>query len=93
MNMKVKNKFDGRLYEAIQYSYGKYKECKDFIEEYMDISICPIMPCMNCYGLTSYEDITIIKPSDFIIRSITDGLPRYNNVSEEIMISNFEVVE
>ena len=91
--MKVKNKFTERVYETIQYSYENYEKCKTFITEKMDISIHPIMPDMTCYGLKSYEDITRIKPSDYIIRTITDGLPLYNNVTEEIMKSNFEITK
>ena len=90
--MKVKNKFTDVTYEAIQYSYEKFKECKDFIRENMNVSVSPIIPKMRVYGLTSYENITEINPTDFIIRTITDGLPLYNAVSKEIMENNFEII-
>ena len=91
--MKVRNKFTEKTYEAIQYSYEKFKDCKNFIRENMDISISPIMPNMRAYGLMSYELITEIKPTDYIIRTITDGMPLYNVVSQKIMNSNFEIIQ
>ena len=83
--MKVKNKFTKKTYEAIQYSYEKFQDCKDFIRENMDVSISPIIPNMRVYGLMSYKPITEIKPADYIIRTITEGMPLYNVVSQEIM--------
>lgn len=91
--IKVRNKFTDVTYEAIQYSYKKFHECKEFIRENMNISVSPIMPKMRVYGLISYESITEIDPTDYIIRTITDGMPLYNTVSKEIMESNFEVIE
>ena len=91
--MKVRNKFTEKTYEAIQYSYEKFKDCKNFIRENMDISISPIMPNMRAYGLMSYESITEIKPTDYIIRTITDGMTLYNVVSQKIMNSNFEIIQ
>ena len=90
--MKVRNKFTEKNYEAIQYSYEKFQECKDFIRENMNISISLIIPNMRVYGLMSYESITEITPTDYIIRTITEGMPLYNVVSQEIMESNFEIV-
>lgn len=90
--MKVRNKFTEKTYEAIQYSYEKFQECKDFIRENMDISISQIMPNMRVYGLMSYESITEIKPTDYIIRTIVERMPLYKVVSQEIMESNFEIV-
>jgi len=91
--MKVRNKFTNRMYEAIQYSYEKFQECKEFIREKMDVSINPVEPKMRVYGLTSYNAITEIKPTDYIIRTITSGMPLFDVVSQEIMGSNFEIVE
>ena len=91
--MKVKNKFTDKVYEAIQYSYENFKECKNFICENMDISVVPIIPKMRAYNLTSYESITTINPTDYIIRTITSGSPLYKVVSQEIMNSNFEIIE
>ena len=91
--MKVRNKFTEKTYEAIQYSYEKFKDCKNFIRENMDISISPIMPNMRVYSLMSYESITEIKPTDYIIRTITDEMPLYNVVSQKIMNSNFEIIQ
>lgn len=90
--MIVKNKFTDKKYEAIQYSQEDFQKCKDFISENMDISIVSIMPKMMVCGLKSYETITEINPTDFIIRTITEGNPLYNVVSKEIMESNFEII-
>ena len=86
--MKLKNKFTEKTYEAIQYSYENFKECKKFIRENMDVSINPIMSDMRVHGLMSYESITEIKPTDYIIRTITTGMPLYNVVSQKILESN-----
>lgn len=91
--MTVKNIYTNTIYEAIQYSYKKFLECKDFIRKNMDVSINQIIPSMRVYGLKSYESITEIEPSDFIIRTITDGIPLYNTVSKKIMENNFIVIE
>ena len=90
--MKLKNKFTEKTYEAIQYSYENFKECKKFIRENMDVSINPIMSDMRVHGLMSYESITEIKPTDYIIRTITTGMPLYNVVSQKILESNFDIV-
>lgn len=91
--MKVKNVYTDTIYEAIEYSYERFKECKKFITDNMDISISLIIPKMRMYGLKSYESITEIKPTDFIIRTITDGIPLYNTVSKDVMENNYNVVE
>ena len=90
--MIVKNKFTGKKYEAIQYLQENFQKCKDFIKENMDISITSIMPKMRVYGLKNHDTITEINPTDFIIRTITDGMPLYNVVSRDIMESNFEII-
>ena len=89
----IKNKFTEKEYEAIQYSQENFQKCKDFISEHMDISITSIMPKMRVYGLKGYKDIIEINPTDFIIRTITEGNPLYNVVSKDIMENNFEIVE
>lgn len=91
--LKVRNKFTEKLYEAIQYSYTNYEECKNFVLEHKNISIHIINPLMEIYGLTSYQNITKVNPTDFIIRTITDGMPLYKVVTEEIMKNNFETIE
>lgn len=90
--MVVKNKFTDKKYEAMQYSYENFQKCKDFISENMDISITAIMPKMRVYGLKNHEDITEINPTDFIIRTITEGSPLYKVVSKDIMENNFEII-
>lgn len=91
--MKIKNIYTDKVYEAIEYSYEKFQECKKFVAEHMNVSISSIIPKMRAYGLRSYEPITEINPTEFIIRSITDGIPLYNTVSRDIMENNFIVVE
>lgn len=91
--MVVKNKFTDKTYEAIQYSYESFQRCKDFIKENMDISVTCIMPKMMAYGLKNHNSITEISPTDFIIRTITEGNPLYNVVSKDIMESNFEIIK
>lgn len=91
--MKVKNVYTDTTYEAIEYLSEKFQECKKFIADHMDVSISFIIPKMRVYRLKSYEPITEINPTDFIIRTITDGMPLYNTVSLDIMKSNFIVVE
>ena len=90
--MIVKNKFTDKKYEAIQYSYENFQKCKDFIKENMDISITSIVPKMRVYGLKNHKTITEINPTDFIIRTITEGSPLYNVVSKDTMESNFEII-
>lgn len=91
--MVVKNKFTDKKYEAMQYTHENFHKCKDFIKENMDISITSIMPKMRAYGLKEHKAITEINPTDFIIRTITDGSPLYNVVSKNVMESNFEIIK
>lgn len=90
MAMIVKNLYTGKVYEAIQFSYDKLKECEKFIREHRNVSITPIMPKIRVYGLTNPAAVTEISPSDFIIRTKTDKVPLYKVVSQRVLESNFD---
>lgn len=94
--LKIKNLITEVEYEAIKYEeYNKEQvnKCKRFITEKLDLCVRVIMPNLHVFDLEQYGFESFIKPTDYIIRTITDGIPLYNIVSQEIVESNFEVIE
>ncbi|MBQ4523413.1 MAG: hypothetical protein IJA10_10770 [Lachnospiraceae bacterium] len=94
--LRIKNLITEVEYEAIKYekyNTEQVNKCKRFITEKLDLCVRVIMPNLHIFDLEQYGFESVIKPTDYIIRTITDGIPLYNIVSQEIVESNFEVIE
>lgn len=93
--LKIKNLITEVEYEAIQYkeyNTEQVNNIKEFITENLDLCVRVIMPNLHIFNLEQYDYESVIKPTDYIIRTITDGIPLYNVVSKEIMESNFKIM-
>lgn len=89
--IKCINKITGIAYEAIQYT-GKTIEVINTIKKYINIPIRVVKPKMFTIGLVSPEIETEINIGDWIIKTVTDGEPLFDVISDEIMNSNFEIM-
>ena len=93
--LRIKNLITEVEYEAIKYEEYKAEQvnkCKRFITEKLDLCVRVIMPNLHVFNLEQYDYESVIKPTDYIIRTITDGIPLYNVISKEIMESNFKIM-
>lgn len=93
--LRIRNLITEVEYEAIkyeEYNSEQVEKCKEFITKKLDLRVRVIMPNLHIFDLEQYDYESVIKPTDYIIRTITDGIPLYNVVSQEIMESNFEVI-
>ena len=91
MVIMVKNLYTDKVYEAIQYSPGNAKECKDFIRENKSATFAHILPDMRVYRLSDPNSFVEIHPTDFIIKTIGKK-PAYKVVSQSIMENNFDIL-
>jgi hypothetical protein len=92
--LKLKNIFTEVEYEAIQYE--KYEreqiqKCDKFITEDLNVRLRIVMPKIYVLDLEHYNYETEIKPSDYILRRISDKTV-FNVISEDILKSNFEII-
>lgn len=92
--LRIKNLITEVEYEAIKYEEYKAEQvnkCKRFITEKLDLCVRVIMPNLHIFNLEQYDYESVIKPTDYIIRRVSDGR-MFNVISEEIFKSNFEVI-
>ena len=92
--LRIKNLSTEVEYEAIKYEEYKAEQenkCKRFITEKLDLCVRVIMPDLHVCNLEHHNYESVIKPTDYIIRRVSDGR-MFNVISEEIFKSNFEVI-
>lgn len=88
---KVRNIYTEKEYTAMQYSQycpEQLTQCRDFINS---SRIRVIMPNLYITDLERADHITEIKPTDYILREISNK-NSFRVVSQDIFRSNFEIV-
>ena len=92
--LKIRNLFTENEYEAIRYekyTSEQVEKCKKFITEKLDLCVRVIMPDLHICNLEHHNYESVVKPTDYIIRRVSDRR-MFKVISEEIFKSNFEVI-
>lgn len=92
--LKIRNLFTENEYEAIRYekyTSEQVEKCKKFITEKLDLCVRVIVPDLHICNLEHHNYESVVKPTDYIIRRVSDRR-MFKVISEEIFKSNFEVI-